>query len=200
MPNITTVYSAGLDALANLYEVQMTTNNVSALFGNTLGELIFRIQDFSIPASEISTYEINYGPWAFDRPNGKVNANRTISFNVRIDKDYELYQSFVNWKNSIQNEYTGAIASLDSLTETFSVYPITASGDGSSTIVSSAISSGVIFEKCWPSSVGEIGFSQDSGDIITASITLTFLRMLKDINSTVGGVSSLTEISSDDAV
>ncbi len=193
MPSaIETIYSAGLDALANLFEVNMAPGtNVALLFGAAKDELLFRIQDFEVPPSEAGTYEINYGPWTFDRPNGKVNPTRTVTMNVRLDKKFELYQSFVNWKNSIQNEYTGVIGNVKDYLADISVYPITAIGASTDEYVTDGVGSGLIIEKAWVSSVGGISFDQSSGEPLVVPITFTFMKMNKDFNTILGSVEKL---------
>ena len=187
---IETMYSAGLDALANLFEVLMTTEKVSAFFTtDTEPELTFRIQDFEVPASEAGTYSVHYGPWEFDKPNGKVNPNRTITLNVRIDKNFELYQSFTNWKNAIQNEYTGVLNNVNNYTETLQVFPIRATG--TDTYVAETVGQGAVFERCWVSSVGAISFDQSSGEPLIVPITFNYLRVNKDFNKTLGSSAAL---------
>lgn len=201
MPNITTVYNSGLDALSNLFEV-------SILLDGTLGdyfsaeiqnELKFRTQGFTIPASTVETYTIDWGAWQFERPSGKVNSTRTISFDVRVDRAYEVYQGFTNWKNAIQNEYTGVVSNVKDLTTTITVLPITTLVGESGDYVNGTVGAGVSFEHCWPSEVGDISYDQGSGDPLTLNLTFTFLRMNKDMHAPSGSSGDQGSDSTDDA-
>lgn len=197
MANIETVYNSGLDALSNLFEVNFTLPApVSEFFPSiSSDELTFRIQDFSIPSSEANTYQVDWGPWTFDRPNSKVNQTRTTTMTIRIDKSYEVYQGFINWKNAIQNEYTGVVAPLTGYVTDISVIPITTQVGENQSYIASSVGGGVILEKCWPSSIGDISYSQSGADPLALSITWTFLRINRDVN--VESVPSGPETSED---
>lgn len=186
MPSIDTIYNSGLDALANLFEVSIdlsSNTEVSKLFGDNIkNELIFRIQNFSVPSSEVSTYEVNWGPWTFDRPSGKISQNREISMDIRVDKRYEIYQGFVNWKNAIQNEYTGVTSNYNDYLVDIAVYPVSSIVGISSEYVLSSVGSGAKFENCWVKSVGDISYDQGNGDPLSVNVTFNFLRINKDFN------------------
>jgi len=188
MPNIVTVYNSGLDALANLFEVNIPIDGViKDFFGESIpSELIFRIQDFAVPSSSIDTYSIEWGTWSIDRPNGKVNTTREITFNIRIDKAYAIYQGFINWKNAISNEYTGVISDVKDYVVDIPVYPVSSTIGNSEDYILSTVGQGAKFEKCWPKEVGEISYDQSSGEPLALSVTFSFLRVLKDFNTELG--------------
>lgn len=193
MPNITTVYNSGLDALANLFEVNIDLSGTAGDFfdESVSEEIVFRIQDFPIPASGSDKYEVEWGPWTFDRPNGKVNPNREVSFEVRLDRNYAIYQGFVNWKNAIKNEYTGVVSNYKDYTTDITVYPVTSTVGTSNEYVLSTVGQGAKFEEAWVSEVGEISYDQGSGDPLTVSVTFTFLRVEKDFHTPSGSSSEV---------
>lgn len=182
MPNITTVYNSGLDALSNLFEVNINLNDaVQDFFDPSIREeIVFRIQNAPIPQSQTQTYSIDWGVWTFDRPNGKINPNRTISFNIRVDRAFAVYQGFVNWKNAIQNEYTGIVSDVKNYTTDITIYPITTLVGESQDYVLSTVGEGIKLENAWIQDVGDLSFSQGSGDPLEMSVTFNFLRMNKD--------------------
>lgn len=175
MSSLDTVYNSGLDALANLYEVSLNleTTLQTSLFGSniTSDQLTFRIQDFTLPPAETSTYVIEWGPWTFDRPNGKVNPTRTTNMTIRLDKSYDILQGFYDWKNSIQNENTGVISSLDGKTTDITVFPLNSDG------TSSVNGEGTKFINAWPSSIGDVSYSQGSGEPLALTVTWTYLKI-----------------------
>ena len=191
MANIETVYSSGLDALSNLFEVQIGLDGAVADFfdSSVRDEIIFRIQNFSVPGATTETYTIEWGSWSFDRPNGKVNSNREISFDIRLDRSYAIYQGFVNWKNAIQNEYTGVVSDVRDYSTDIVVYPITSIVNESSDYVLGSVGQGIKFEGAWVKEVGDISFDQGSGDPLELNVTFNFLRMNRDLFTPSGSSS-----------
>lgn len=177
MANIDTVFNLGEDAFANLFEISFTppngiVNQVGA------GEMqIARIKGFEIPDTGVETYEVNYKTQSFTRVTAKVDAPNEFTFDIRIDRNYLMYKTFVNWKNSVINTETGQMGedtSLDSgLRTTVSVWPVQANNTGQKN--SDAMQ--WKFIGCICTNVSGISFDHDSGDPLEATITMNFVKM-----------------------
>lgn len=164
------LYNVGDDALSNLFKIVVPPNDY---IGNT-EELEIRIQDFTVPESGANTYERHYQGAMINKPSGKPNAPKEVSFTFAIDRNYTLYKGFVNWKNNVIDTKTGQLRPdipSDNARATFTVYPTDGNGDKVEGFGKWVI------EKAFPLTVGEVGFDYTSGDPVTCSITLSALAI-----------------------
>lgn len=168
--SITKIAELGDDALANLWD--MTFGPIPFISDVTTTTL--RIQNFSIPPSGANTYEVHYKTQMFTKPSGKVDAPNEFSFDFRVDRNWIIYKAFVAWKNAVANSYSGDIGFDGAATP--NRIPITVwavDGDGSR-----PTGLGVwTFEGCYVTNISEISLDYTSGDPITTSVTMNFLRM-----------------------
>lgn len=175
MPRIVDVHDLGLDALSNLFVVYFDglSNLAGGYFSSiTDDELMFRIQDFPIPASGVNTYEINWWSQTFERPGGKIDAPRELSLNIRIDQNWKIYTAFMNWKQGIANMYNGNLGDVtNNNTATLIASPVVSDGTIGDDLT------GFKFEHVWPKNIGEVSFDHSSGDPIVVPITFGFLRI-----------------------
>jgi hypothetical protein len=170
------IYQAGDDALANQFMV------VIPAFPNVIdiGSVNIRVLTLQIPDLIMGKYTVNFGTDKFDKPSGKSDLNKQLTFTFRIDKYWRVYNSFKLWHSLIMNQDTGAI-SPDNAANGL--------GGGNSPIrvpitVQTLDSNNILtggqwdFEGCWPTSVNGIEFSQDNGDPLIANVTLDFIKMI----------------------
>lgn len=164
------VANLGDDALSNLFDMEIGT----VPFIPNAQSMLLRVQNISIPETGANTYEVHYKTQVFTKPAGKVNAPNEFSFEFRVDRNWAVYKAFVTWKNAIANTYSGEIGydgANTPLRTPISVWAV--SGDG---LRPSGL--GVWrFEGCFPTAVGEVGFDYTSGDPITVSVTMNYLRL-----------------------
>lgn len=160
------IFELGDDALANLWD--MSIGNIS--FIPNVTSTVLRVQNLTIPATGANTYEVHYKTQVFTKPSGKVDAPNEFSFDFRVDRNWLIYKGFVAWKNAVANSSSGVIGP-DELRVPITVWAV--SGDG-------AKPSGLgqwTFDKCFVSNIGDVGFDYTSGDPITVTVTMNFLKM-----------------------
>lgn len=170
---IETLYRAGDDALQNQFAITFS----EIPFMPELDFLTARVTSVDVPAQSVGTYEVHYGTQSFTKPSGKIDTTNEFSFEFRVDKYWTLYKGLKLWLNYIGSnadgsmaEDVGAIGGESGIRIPF----ITVRTEDSMGIQTST---GWTFEKCFIQNLDGTSFSQDSGDPITVSVTLHFLKM-----------------------
>jgi hypothetical protein len=170
------IYQAGDDALGNQFQV------IIPAFPNVIdiGKVNIRVLTCQIPDLIVGSYDVHYSTDKFSKPSGKSDLNKEVMFTFRIDKYWQVYNSFRQWHGLIINQDTGAM-SPDNANNGL--------GGGNSPIrvpfsIQTIDSNGILtggawnFEGGWPSNVNGVEFSQDNGDPLIANITMKFIKML----------------------
>ena len=164
----------GADALGNHFTIILPTT-ISYLTG-VYDQLSMRITGLNIPDRTINTYEITKRGRKIDRPNGIIEQERNITFNFRPDKRLLTYKAISNWMNYIQNNETALMAS-DSGTN----------GDGGASLFRADLEIWSIDDLtsavgtpnsiwtllgAYPTSLGGLDFSEESGEPFDVAVTL----------------------------
>lgn len=169
------IANLGEDALQNHYSIILPTT--IAQFAGVVDPLTMRITNVNLPDKTIgSTYTITKRGRKFDRPSGIIDTSKEVSFSFRPDKKLFTYKAMTNWLSYIQNSESGFMASDSG-----------ADGTGGPSLYRANIevwaiddlmdSIGVpnsiwILEGAFPTSVGALEFSEESGDPFDVSVTL----------------------------
>ncbi len=168
--SIDQIFQLGDDALQNLFDV------IIPPFPGALDPISvnFRVQNFTIPATGVETYEIHYKTQKATKPSGKITMPNEFSFDFRADKYWLIYNGFKNWKNIV------AHTKLGTMTEDVRIGQIRSNIRVPITIISTdanGIPTGGrwIFEGSFIQELGEVGFDYTVGDPVTVSITMGFL-------------------------
>lgn len=106
MSSIQTLRKLGTDAFSNLYDVFLP-----AVPGVTGEEGIeFRIKNFSIPDTPApTTYDIHYKTMKIAKLGAKIEVENELSFPLRVDRNWAVYNYFLAWKKLGSNQETGVI-------------------------------------------------------------------------------------------
>jgi hypothetical protein len=168
------IYDLGDDAFQNLFKVTFSVED-------EIPELSLRIQDFPIPGSGSNTYEVNYMTQVMTKVGGKVDAPQSLSFNVRLDASWGVYNWLIEKKNLKANPATGKIgAQSDGIFNTV-VVPVDSEGEpltGDPQVWT--------FYNCWIQNLGDVSFDYASGEPITIPVTMFFLYMSDDKTTSEG--------------
>jgi len=164
------IYQMGDDALSNLFDVSIEP----IAFIDDITSTLLRIQNFTVPATGTSTYEVHHKTQKITKPSGKIEAPNEFSFDLRVDRNWLVYKGLVAWKNKVANSYTGVIAPDNVLSNNrvnMTVWAVTPEnipipGFGSWN-----------FKGCFPMTVGDISFDYSSGDPIIVNVTFGFLAL-----------------------
>jgi len=164
-----TIYMAGDDALGNQFQVV-----IPAFPGcvDPVG-INLRVTDFTCPELTVGTYPVDYKGGSFEKPSGKNDSAKDISFTFRIDKFWNSYKSFVNLKQLMSNDLTYQIG-YDVLPGGVAPYrfPVTVlTLDG----LDIPTSSGWQYNFCFLKSISAPSFSMSSGDALTCDISMGFV-------------------------
>ena len=169
-----TAYGVGDDALGNQF--LMTISPISYI-QDTFGTNV-RIITVDIPEVSVGTYTIEYKTRTIEKVGGKITTPTQFSFTFRIDKNWDLYKGFISWHSAIANQGSGVIQADASGTSVGA--SLIRTSIEIQTVDHNDEPTGMNwdFEGCWPVNVSGVGFDQASGDPLTATITMSFLRMI----------------------
>ena len=94
----------GDDAFENEFQV------VIPVFPGCLNPvgLNLRITKLETPSISYETYKVHYKTEDASKPSGKQTTEKKIKITVRIDKNYTVYKSFLNWARIIHDPATGS--------------------------------------------------------------------------------------------
>ncbi len=167
---IDVIAKLGDDALKNLFDMILPPfpGAIDPVSTN------FRIQNFSIPATGVETYEIHWKTQKMTKPSGKIVMENNFNFEFRVDKYWAIYNGLKNWKNIIADTRLGTM-SPDSLKGASLIrVPVTVI----STDANGLPTGGKwVFEGAFISQLGEVAFDYTTGDPITVSATMNFMVM-----------------------
>jgi len=106
MSNIQVLRNLGTDAFANLYDIFIPA--VPGITG--VDGLEFRVRNFSIPESpRAGVYDIHYKSLKITKINSKITVENELSFPLRVDRYWAVYNYFLAWKKLGINQETGVV-------------------------------------------------------------------------------------------
>lgn len=187
---IQTLVSTGNDAHAHLYEVTFD----GGYFTNIATALSIRCEGFSQPPQSQETYPVRYITAYIDRPKTKITLTRNFKLKFRLDDNYTVYKALLAQRKLTSNPAnsfaTGNILTLKENGLLFNVKvniikelndtlsdseDLKINGQSYKPEVHEALRL-FNFYDCWVHDVSPLTFS-DSGDPLTAEITINFLTM-----------------------
>lgn len=171
--NIDSVYAQGDDALQNMAELQFSAFN---LFG-IADPLKFRTTQIDIPEFTVGTYEVPWKAQKFEKPSGKDETPKTMTFTFRVDKYYTVYKALMAWFQYINNTGTGAMAEdvgavskKSNIRTDFQVKVVDTNGV--------TTTEGWKFNKAFIKSMAGVSFDQSSGDPISVQVTVSYVSAI----------------------
>ena len=172
--SIDTVYAAGDDSLSNQWDLILPSFPGSIDVNNTM----IRVTDFDVPEIAINTYTINYKTQALTKPSGKNKTPNTLTFTFRIDKYWQTYEGFENWKNLILNDDTGAMSPDVSLGAASLIrVPIDVIPTDTNNVQTKK---GWTFTGCYITSLAGVKFDQE-GSPLSAQVTMDFIKKINRV-------------------
>ena len=178
MPQLEVLATMGMDALGNHY--QMNIPVISEL-GSYVDSLNMRILSVTIPERVIGTYDITKRGRKMTRPSGVSDQEKQVTFSFRADKFWGCYNALGNWMKFIQNNNTMAMASdsgadgrggASQYRHDIEIWSISTLDDSASpnniwTLVGA-----------YPTSLGDVSFSEDEGDPIEIDCTIDCMDII----------------------
>lgn len=167
------IYETGDDALAIHFDFDIAPN---ALFDQE--NIKFRTTTLSVPSISIGKYDIVYKGQTFSKPNYVDATDKTITFELRLDKYWNVYRKFVSWLYTIKNIKTGANSAdkpigSPSLIRSPAMTIVATDGNAPDpTIYQTWVAS-----QLWPESISEISFDNSGSEPIAVSIVLNYLTL-----------------------
>jgi hypothetical protein len=125
---ISELVGAGADAMTNMYEVNFTLPESSALgidAGSTQS-LRIRTDGFTPPADSQATYAVHWKTVSVDRPSTKIVMDRQFAITFRVDAEWDLYKLLLKWKGITSVGSVGFASQL--LTEALGTVAVKALG------------------------------------------------------------------------
>jgi hypothetical protein len=172
MADIETLARHSEDALGNHFQVIIPT------FPGCLDidGLNLRTLTFDNPTPSIGTYTITKRGRTMTRPTGINDIGNELTFSYRVDRYYNVYNSINAWLYYIQNPETGAMGSdagaMGSGGPSTYRVPITVlAKDTNDNLLAQWNYTG-----CYPLTQDAISFDEESGDPLTAAVTINFIK------------------------
>ena len=160
--------SAGSDALANQFQIVFPPFPGLSI---DLTNLNIRAKSVSIPETSHGTYERKWKGITYTESNGEIGNPNEISITFEQDKNYQLYKSFISWKELQGDSETGISVKDETVgfRQTFSVLAIDTTGRVLATW---------IIKDAYPSTVGGVDFSYDGGDPLDLEVTFQITKII----------------------
>jgi len=177
---IDSIYKQGDDALANMAELEFPAWD---LFGLTT-PLKFRTTNISIPEYTVGSYEVHWKTQKFEKPSGKDDSPKTMTFTVRIDKYYVVYKALMAWWQYICNSDTGAMAEdVGAVTGTSNIrIDFTVKTVDSNNVTTS---DGWKFVSAWIKGIAGVEFDVTSGEPLSIAITMSYVKAIPLLTNTL---------------
>ncbi len=103
--HIATLISAGADAMTNMFEVEFyPPHNVNASM------LKIRTKGFTPPAPTQKKYDVHWKTVSVAKPATKIELDRTLEFEIRIDSEYDVYKLLLDWQSKTSAAAAGFAA------------------------------------------------------------------------------------------
>jgi hypothetical protein len=134
-----------------------------------------RVTGVNIPAFTPGKYTVDYKSQRATKPSGKIETTNELTFDFRVDKNWEVYKGFRNWINIIANHNSGGIG-----IDYKDGVPINRVDVTVLTIDTLGEPTGEtwVFTGSWISNLAEIPFTYESGDPLILTVTLDFIKMI----------------------
>lgn len=174
---LSTLMNTGADAFSNLWEMSLTDSSLSSYTA--------RVTNVVIPVQDRKIVEVPYMNTKVYKKTPFVDLDKKFSFNIRIDKNYEVYKVLLNSLNAKTFDM------VDKKETTFTVVM-------SYTDVKGSALYNVTFKKCSVVSMGKsLQYSYDSSRPIVIPVTVIYESKEEDDNKAVGVKTSGSSSSTD---
>lgn len=95
--HISTLISAGADAMSNMYEVEFIPP--AGFYSDIAPKLKIRTKSFTPPAPKQKDYDVHWKTVSVKRPATKIELERTLEFEIRVDSNYNVYKCLLEWQS-----------------------------------------------------------------------------------------------------
>lgn len=138
-------------------------------------KLEYRIQNVNIPAIALSKYDVSYLGEKIQRVGSELEYTRELTFNLRIDRIWEVYRGFAEWRNKILS-LDGSTQAIDSKDSNLRI-DITIDPIDRNAVAAYSSKIKWDFKGCLITGMQELEFNHEAGDVNVVQITLSFIEM-----------------------
>lgn len=191
--HITTLLSAGADAMSNMYEVEFIPP--PGVYSDQGPALKIRTKAFTPPAPKQKDYDVHWKTVSAKRPATKIELDRTLEFEIRVDAFYNVYKCLLEWEGYTSVAAAGYAANgLDYATGKIVVRaldtPIVGMGSaGALSDIPSNTDIKWVFEDVWIPEVTPPSYNAEDAEALTVTAKCVYGNY-EDPQSVVMGVSS----------
>lgn len=172
------LYNVGEDTFKNYFKLQIVSpEKISAKWEE---EFSIRVNDVAVPAQTSQLYEVPFLTHKILKKKSTITNPSEFTFNIRVDKEWKVYQAFLEWKKNTENNTTGKLGE-DTATTNFRT-------DILITPIQKSVTSGIdqnagsfTFKQCLIKEVGGVGFDYASNDPVSVQITILFLDFIPTV-------------------
>lgn len=182
---VDTIFQFGEDALDNEATIHI---DISSL-GFSLGDLVdssaldFRATNFTVPSSEVSTYEQTYKGFTIQRWKAGTDMDRTTEITFRIDKYWRVYNFLKSWQRFISDlegdgSYFPDSSDNSILRTTMTIQQISRTLNPEGNSAETIVAPGWVYTGVWPRTIESIDFDNTSaGEAKTVNVTFGFINV-----------------------
>lgn len=163
---LSTLIGTGEDAMSNLWEFSMTDSNLIKHHA--------RVTGVTIPLQDRKIIEVPYMNTKVYKKTPFVDLDKKFSFNIRIDRDYEVYKALLTSLNA---------KTFDMVNKSETTFTAVLN----CTDVNGGVLYNVTFKKCSVVSMGKsLQYSYDSSRPIVIPVTVIYESKEEDDNKVIG--------------
>lgn len=176
--HIATLIDAGADAMTNMFEVGFSFKNATTA---QLDKMKIRVKGFTPPAPSQSTYDVHWKTVSIKKASTKIELDRTLEFEIRIDAYYQVYKELLKWHAQTMDATTGYAANDAKTGGIITVKALTSPIENVNSAGNAELTTGVApavmtwqFTDVWISSITSPTYGTDSAEPGMASVKFVY--------------------------
>lgn len=152
---------------------------------NKLDNIFFYSENITIPSRGLNTEAYTYANgFRFEVPTGTNYGDGNIDVSMHVDKEYQLYDFFIKWMNTIHSKETGFFSFHEKYISKIKIKQLdnTASMGGTLNEFLGFVNQGkyvfgIELINCYPKAVGAISFRHDSKDMVKFNVNFSYEKI-----------------------
>lgn len=171
------LFNVGEDAFKNHFKLNIIAPE--KISSSWKGDFSIRVNDLTIPSQGGDVYEVPFLTHKIVRKKSTISNPTEVSFNIRVDENWQVYKALLEWKQKTENNTTGKLG-VDTKASNFRT-DILVSPIRKSDLGGEKDRGEFTFKQCLIKEIGEVGFDYATSGPITVQATLIFLDLIPTV-------------------
>jgi hypothetical protein len=192
--HISTLIGAGADAMSNMFEVTFSPPGSPAGIDD---DMRIRVKSFTPPAPTHATYDVHWKTVSRKMPAAKIELDREVEFEIRIDAYYAVYKRLLQWQAltaiPAHGYASNSVPTGGSITVSALSTPIvgadSAGAEDNNGLVQTARQNGMqwVFEDAWITNITPPAYNADESSPVSVTVKFAYGKY-KDPQTSVVGI------------